>query len=154
LDQNNKSMIQASRSGTDDVFCRRCSLIADVANMSIRQTVKRSIYTVLTHGRDRLSMPALLPNITAANVLAGNPDRLAVRRLFFNLSCSAVVALFVPRANTGFNKFQLDQILMTAMIIIVTLPVGQTVCQRLCTVLESLYRQLLAKLTTLGWIRS
>jgi hypothetical protein len=127
------------------------SLIADVANMSIRQTVKRSIYTVLTHGRDRLSMPALLPNITAANVLAGNPDRLAVRRLFFNLSCSAVVALFVPRANTGFNKFQLDQILMIAMIVIVTLPVGQTVCERL---LESLYRQLLAKLTTLGWIRS
>jgi hypothetical protein len=127
------------------------SLIADVANMSIRQTVKRSIYTVLTHGRDRLSMPALLPNITAANVLAGNPDRLAVRKLFFNLSCSAVVALFVPRANTGFNKFQLDQILMIAMIVIVTLPVGQTVCERL---LESLYRQLLAKLTTLGWIRS
>jgi hypothetical protein len=127
------------------------SLIADVANMSIRQTVKRSIYTVLTHGRDRLSMPALLPNITAANVLAGNPDRLAVRSLFFNLSCSAVVALFVPRANTGFNKFQLDQILMIAMIVIVTLPVGQTVCERL---LESLYRQLLAKLTTLGWIRS
>jgi hypothetical protein len=127
------------------------SLIADVANMSIRQTVKRSIYTVLTHGRDRLSMPALLPNITAENVLAGNPDRLAVRKLFFNLSCSAVVALFVPRANTGFNKFQLDQILMIAMIVIVTLPVGQTVCERL---LESLYRQLLAKLTTLGWIRS
>jgi hypothetical protein len=127
------------------------SLIADVANMSIRQTVKRSIYTVLTHGRDRLSMPALLPNITAENVLTGNPDRLAVRKLFFNLSCSAVVALFVPRANTGFNKFQLDQILMIAMIVIVTLPVGQTVCERL---LESLYRQLLAKLTTLGWIRS
>jgi hypothetical protein len=74
-----------------------------------------------------------------------------VRKLFFNLSCSAVVALFVPRANTGFNKFQLDQILMIAMIVIVTLPVGQTVCERL---LESLYRQLLAKLTTLGWIRS
>ncbi|HEV7617204.1 MAG TPA: hypothetical protein VGO51_03760 [Burkholderiaceae bacterium] len=127
------------------------SLIADVANMSIRQTVKRSIYTVLTHGRDRLSMPALLPSITAENVLTGNPDRLAVRKLFFNLSCSAVVALFVPRANTGFNKFQLDQILMIAMIVIVTLPVGQTVCERL---LESLYRQLLAKLTTLGWIRS
>jgi hypothetical protein len=105
-------MIQAPQSHPDDILFCHWLAHADIVNTSIRQTVKRSIYTVLTYRRDRFSMPVLLRSRTAANVLTGNPDRLAMRELFFNLSCAAVVALFIPRANNCSYKFQFVQTLI------------------------------------------